>query len=64
MSSEAIRLTIRQMDRMAIWRKIERNAERERVAVLGRALGRFAASLKNVMTAMARESSLSSSPHR
>ena len=47
LSTETVRLTIRQMDRKAMWREIERNAQRERVALLGRAVGGFLVSFKS-----------------
>ena len=47
LSTETIRLTIRQMDRKAMWREIERNAQRERVALLGRTFGRFLVSFRS-----------------
>lgn len=47
LSTETVRLTIRQMDRKAMWREIERNAQRERVALLGRSFGRFLVSFRS-----------------
>jgi orotate phosphoribosyltransferase-like protein len=37
LSQETVRLTVLQMDRKAMWREIERNAQRARLASLGRA---------------------------
>jgi DNA-binding NarL/FixJ family response regulator len=47
LSAETIRLIVLQMDRQTIWRQIERNAQRERVTVLGRALSRIWISFKS-----------------
>jgi DNA-binding NarL/FixJ family response regulator len=39
LTKETVRLAVRRMERKAMWRAIERNAQRERLASLCRAVG-------------------------
>jgi hypothetical protein len=46
LAKETVRVTVRLVERKAMWRAIDRNAERERLAPLRHAVGKMGASFK------------------